>query len=886
MVRGRLTLLIALARSARADNPAGQPFTDGSFTLTQNDPLTGQSVSRPVWVNVPDGTGPFPVLISCHGNGGQSTQVPNKVIGGVALHDYFAVVAPHGHDNSWNIVAEASKMDDVAFIHAILDKLALHPNIDVSKTIMSGYSNGAALTNRIMIESDDSRIVAGAPEVSQLNDKQYQTGQFRTGTTVAVQEGDHNTYNTVKTALLHRAIFTMLGELDVVIPTCACPSAIDGFGMIADEDSVYHYATAYGYSGSKLTSTSHGSGQDAYWRWDYRDYGVDVQSYTAVEKNHGGISGITEIDDELLLFYSRHGGVTLTSSGGGSSGGDSGGGGGGTGSSSGGSAGVCSVECSDEFTGPCMTAYNSGNTGDDYNSCRYNLDNGVNPIAATCTVPYCTDTPAMAAVNPNPAGQPPSLPPPPSVPPGTATLTAGTHTLDGREFIVHTLPAVTPAPVVIVLHGNGGIAQNDLDDVVQPGCCTPRTYAFVSTHILVAPKGLQYSWNIKGETSKEDDQLYVGTTLVNHLNTFSNVASEFKLWGVSNGAALTNRIFIENDNPLITTGFNDGSQLMTVQYRPNQAGTFYVGGPPGPINAYTTSKANLRSRRMMTVVGGLDTLLPAAGGASGISDGEGGTMTMVPWEDAVLAYATAYGYAGAKGTFSTDDSTLSKVSYLGGQVVGLLYKQGGHITCGDFDCIAQVDEFMAGAPVTSLPPLSPPPLPPVHTPPSAPAATAATVGFTLTASGDVSSYTSAVTDSIATSVADALSGVSASDVAVSVTSGSVLITVAIATTTAASSAVASTLSTHLATPTAATTLVAANLPVGASLTVIDVTTAAAVLDTGGGGDISDSSSSTAGMVGGIVGGISALVIGLLGGLWYCKSKQGGSKVSATAKTEE
>ena len=50
-------------------------------------------------------------------------------------------------------------------------------------------------------------------------------------------------------------------------------------------------------------------------------------------------------------------------------------------------------------------------------------------------------------------------------------------------------------------------------------------------------------------------------------------------------------------------------------------------------------------------------------------------------------------------------------------------------------------------------------------------------------------------------------------------------------------------------------------------------------------DISDggSSSSNAGIIGGIVGGISALIFGVFGGLWYCKSKQGGSKMSATAK---
>jgi len=152
----------------------------------------------------------------------------------------------------------------------------------------------------------------------------------------------------------------------------------------------------------------------------------------------------------------------------------------------------------------------------------------------------------------------------------------------------------------------------------------------------------------------------------------------------------------------------------------------------------------------------------------------------------VLAYATAYGYAGAKGTFSTDDSTLSKVSYLGGQVVGLLYKHGGHITCGDFDCIAQVDEFMAGAPVTASPVPPPPPLPPTPQggysppPPSPPPSPNGPVQ-----GGENNS------------------------------------------------------------------------------------------------DVSDGSSSiSAGMIGGIAGGISALIFGVFGGLWCCKSKHGGSPPGA------
>ena len=144
--------------------------------------------------------------------------------------------------------------------------------------------------------------------------------------------------------------------------------------------------------------------------------------------------------------------------------------------------------------------------------------------------------------------------------------------------------------------------------------------SFVSTHIILAPKGgAGWSWNVKGELSKTNDQYFVGTTLVDHLASFANVLPNFTLYGVSNGAALANRILIENDDPRIMAGITDGSQLITLQYRPSLNGSFYVGGPN---NAYTTVKTSLTSRRVLQIVGGQDGLFPAAGGLSGISDGK------------------------------------------------------------------------------------------------------------------------------------------------------------------------------------------------------------------------------------------------------------------------
>ena len=283
-----------------------------------------------------------------------------------------------------------------------------------------------------------------------------------------------------------------------------------------------------------------------------------------------------------------------------------------------------------------------------------------------------------------------------------ATLSAGSHTLDGRGFKVH-VPSVSPAPVFISLHGNGGVGNVDPIKNGNPDVA--------SSHIIVAPDGPQRSWNIKGEESKEDDQLYVGKTLIDHLASFDNVEPVFKLWGFSNGAALTNRILIENDDARITHAITDGSQLATIQYRPNTDGSFYIGGSD---NAYTTIKATLRTRKLLQLVGGEDGVILAEGGQSAIGDGTaGGKLVHVPWQDSALAYATAFGYTGGSlATLSPDDADEAKASYLDGSVVAYNFKQVGHVA-GPSEplAIAAVNAFLgitaAGGGAAPLGPLGP-----------------------------------------------------------------------------------------------------------------------------------------------------------------------------------
>ena len=259
------------------------------------------------------------------------------------------------------------------------------------------------------------------------------------------------------------------------------------------------------------------------------------------------------------------------------------------------------------------------------------------------------------------------------VPLAAATsLDAGSHVLGGRPFrvLLPTSPASARAPVAILLHGLG-----DSGEIAEE--MRELWPSLKSTHIVVGPDGPDSMWNVKGEypDNVPDDATYVGQTLIDHLATFSNVDdTSFTIVGYSNGAALANRILIENDDPRITHILTDGSQLNTYQYR---GGAFYVGGAS---NQYATTKSSLTSRKVLAVVGGRDLTVPAEGGASDdIENGEGGLMTFVQWEESALAIATAYGYTGAKATLSPDDAISAKASYLSGQVVTVNVKEAGHV---------------------------------------------------------------------------------------------------------------------------------------------------------------------------------------------------------------
>jgi len=270
-------------------SPSAPPAVAGSFLATGTFYISQSGISRPVHVAVPLGDGPFPLQFLFHGRGGTGSMMLNQLS---SLDTAFIKVAPDGYLNSWNIVEEESTLDDVAFIGLILDFLAARGNVNVDHVQLYGSSNGAALVNRILIESVDARILRAVTDVSQLNDRQYRGGQFYIG-------GASNEYSTVQPTLVCREIMSLQGALDTVIPAGGGPGLGGALTMNSDDDSIYAYAKAYGYEGAQLNSTV----TSAYELWSYLEGAVS--SYTLLTAGHGVLGHDAYVDAAVDTFLAR-----------------------------------------------------------------------------------------------------------------------------------------------------------------------------------------------------------------------------------------------------------------------------------------------------------------------------------------------------------------------------------------------------------------------------------------------------------------------------------------------------------------------------------------------------------------------------------------------------
>ena len=226
--------------------------------------------------------------------------------------------------------------------------------------------------------------------------------------------------------------------------------------------------------------------------------------------------------------------------------------------------------------------------------------------------------------------------------------TSGTFTYDSNLYIPTNEAGPTGYPVMICLHGNGG----------NGGTINDAIYATLGDHIRVGPNGSGNSWNIVNETSVGPDIEYL-RNLIKLLKTFTNVDStRIRISGISNGAALACRAFVEIDDPAVDLIIPIVSQFH--QYEVNNSTQFFM--PDDHTNTtssagdygYNTQKVPPAGRKILMMQNTNDTTIPYNGGA-------GVGIQFIGARLCTYRMAQAMGWAGgeqnASTTFQGDSNT-------------------------------------------------------------------------------------------------------------------------------------------------------------------------------------------------------------------------------------
>lgn len=151
--------------------PAGEPQTveaagrkafpqKGRVDTSQRRILTVGATDRSYLIQVPEGGGPFPIVILLHGG----TQNAEKVWGQtslptIAARERFILVAPDGRNGQWNdgrpatISGRESNADDVSFLKAVISDVLARDRAEPSAVFMVGASNGGLMTMRFACEA-------------------------------------------------------------------------------------------------------------------------------------------------------------------------------------------------------------------------------------------------------------------------------------------------------------------------------------------------------------------------------------------------------------------------------------------------------------------------------------------------------------------------------------------------------------------------------------------------------------------------------------------------------------------------------------------------------------------------------------------------------------
>jgi polyhydroxybutyrate depolymerase len=138
--------------------------------------LSSGGLTRSYLARVPaksDVLSALPLVIVLHGGGGSGTSIRNVTkFDAVADANGFVVAYPDGYSNSWNdgrgtTDAEEAGVDDVAFVSALIDDVAVRTRIDTRRVYVTGISNGGMMSIRLACQLS-GRIAAAAPVAANM----------------------------------------------------------------------------------------------------------------------------------------------------------------------------------------------------------------------------------------------------------------------------------------------------------------------------------------------------------------------------------------------------------------------------------------------------------------------------------------------------------------------------------------------------------------------------------------------------------------------------------------------------------------------------------------------------------------------------------------------
>ena len=130
------------------------------------------------------GDGPRPLVLVFHGHG-------DSAAGIAAISDFnrladrngFIVVYPEGVDHHWNdgrVVAGAdgkARVDDVAFVNALLDRGTGKWRVDPRRIYAVGFSNGGVFCQRLGLELANRLAAIASVSASMSDEKLRKAGE-------------------------------------------------------------------------------------------------------------------------------------------------------------------------------------------------------------------------------------------------------------------------------------------------------------------------------------------------------------------------------------------------------------------------------------------------------------------------------------------------------------------------------------------------------------------------------------------------------------------------------------------------------------------------------------------------------------------------------------